>query len=174
MTPLAGAATDNVGVVARAADAEVLVLPGGSSLQLLAEGDGTSETMTVHRATVRAGALGASPHHHIETTELLYVLSGSLQVLVGDEIVRADEGDAVVIPPGVAHAFAATADSDAELLDVVTPGRKRFEMFRRMFETATASDLGSDQRAAAFSREGSSHDTYTDDSAAWGERLPNR
>ena len=66
-------------VIARAADAELLVLPGGSTMQLLSEGDSTTETMTVHRSLLRAGSMGAGPHHHAETTELLYVLTGALR-----------------------------------------------------------------------------------------------
>lgn len=146
-------------VIARAADAELLVLPGGSTMQLLAEGDGTTETMTVHRSLIRAGSVGAGPHHHAETTELLYVLKGGLEILVGDDVVTAGEGDVVVIPPGISHAFAATADSDAEVLDVVTPGFARFDMFRRIAGAAGGS---------AGAPNGP--DTYGDDSPIWRDR----
>lgn len=38
--------------------------------------------------------------------------------------------DLVVVPPGLTHAFAAAADSDAELLAVFTPGTARFDYYR--------------------------------------------
>jgi quercetin dioxygenase-like cupin family protein len=54
--------------------------------------------------------------------ELFYVLGGALQVLVGDQVVLAETGDVVMVPPGVMHAFAAAPGCDAELLAIVTPG----------------------------------------------------
>jgi hypothetical protein len=61
---------------------------------------------------------------------LFFVLSGSLQVLTGDDIVTAGEGDFLVVPPKMPHAFGASLGSDADVLIVITPGVERFEYFR--------------------------------------------
>jgi len=39
-------------------------------------------------------------------------------------------GDLAVVPPAVAHAFAAPPAATADLLIVITPGVERFEYFR--------------------------------------------
>ena len=90
-------------VVVRGADAECHALPGGSAMWLLADGPATAGQLSVHRTVLRDGADGAGPHHHTMAAELFYVLSGSLQILVGDEIVVAGAGDVVMVPPGMSH-----------------------------------------------------------------------
>jgi uncharacterized RmlC-like cupin family protein len=66
------------------------------------------------------------------SSELFYVLSGSVDVLTGDRVVTGTGGDLIVVPPGLPHAFAATAGHPAELLIVITPGVERFEYFRHL------------------------------------------
>jgi hypothetical protein len=53
-------------------------------------------------------------------------------VLVGEEVATGREGDLVVVPPRMAHAFAASAGHSADLLIVITPGVERFEYFRHL------------------------------------------
>jgi mannose-6-phosphate isomerase-like protein (cupin superfamily) len=151
----------SAGIVVRGTAAELLEFPGGSSMRLLGEGIGTDPTVTVHSAILRHGTEGASPHHHRATTELIYVLDGSLQILVGDRVLSAVAGDVVVIPPRVTHAFAA-AGGDVEILDVTTPGAERFEHFRRLCLVARGC---ADPTTLAEGQ--SSHDAFADDSPAW-------
>jgi len=120
---------DGTGAVATAADAETFELAIGK-LQLLLDATHTGGALSAHRCLLRNGALGANPHRHHTATELFYVLSGSADVLAGDRIIRATEGDLVVAPSNAPHAFAATRDCDAELFVVITPGIERFEFFR--------------------------------------------
>jgi mannose-6-phosphate isomerase-like protein (cupin superfamily) len=149
------------GLLVRAADAEVLEFPGGSTMRLLAETVGTITTITAHRSIIRAGAEGATPHHHRATTEVLYIVAGSLQLLVGDEVVEAGQGDLVVIAPGVTHAFAATPHCDAEVVDLVTPGIARFDFFRRL-------SSGRDSQFPQSRADDQDHyDTYADDNPQW-------
>ena len=67
---------------------------------------------------------------------MFYVLGGVIQVLSGKEIVRAEEGDVIVVPPRVPHAFSAERDHSAELLVVIAPGIERFEYFRQLTRIA--------------------------------------
>lgn len=152
----------DVTVVARAAEAERLVFPDGSTMTLLADSDATGGRLSMHHTLLRAGADGASPHHHTTVAELFYVLRGTVQLLVGDDLVEAGEGDLVVVPPGVAHAFAAAPGGDAELLLAVTPGIERFDLFRR-FERIIA---GREPAGTAFADQ-TEYDTYPDISDIW-------
>jgi mannose-6-phosphate isomerase-like protein (cupin superfamily) len=149
-------------VVARAATAERLSFPDGSSMTLLADSSATGGKLSVHHTTLRRGAEGASPHHHTRVAEVLYVLRGTVQLLVDDELVEAGVGDLVVIPPGVAHAFAAGPDEDAELLVAVTPGIERFDLFRRFERIAT----GREARGSTFV-DHTDYDTLPDVDEAW-------
>jgi mannose-6-phosphate isomerase-like protein (cupin superfamily) len=149
-------------VVVRAADAERLELPNGSTMALLADSTATGGMLSVHRATLADGADGASPHHHTTAAEVFYVLEGSVQILLGDRLVVAGEGDVAVVPPGMAHAFAAAPGSTATLLVAVTPGIERFELFRRLARAAAGQ-----QPLGTLRHDQSVYDTYADDSPAW-------
>jgi mannose-6-phosphate isomerase-like protein (cupin superfamily) len=109
-------------------------------VRLLADASATGGALSAQRVTLSDGADGATPHRHTGSAELFYVLDGAAQLLSGDEIVTASAGDLVVVPPGVAHAFAAVPGSDADLLIVVTPGIERFEYFRHLARVATGEE----------------------------------
>jgi mannose-6-phosphate isomerase-like protein (cupin superfamily) len=154
-------------VVARAATAERLVFPGGSTMTLLADSVATGGKLSVHHTVLRKGADGASPHHHTIGAEVFYVLRGSIQLLVGEALIEAGEGDLAVVPPGVAHAFAASPGREAELLVAVTPGIERFSLFRR-FERIAAGR----EPAGALLADQSAYDTYPDISEIWEQARP--
>jgi mannose-6-phosphate isomerase-like protein (cupin superfamily) len=118
-------------VIIRAADAEVLG-GAGSSVRLLADSSATGGALSAHRVSMGRGVDGAVPHTHRLSSELFYVLGGSVDVLTGDQVVTGVEGDLLVVPPGLPHAFAATAGHSGELLIVITPGVERFEYFRHL------------------------------------------
>jgi mannose-6-phosphate isomerase-like protein (cupin superfamily) len=149
-------------IVVRAQEAEELEFPDGSSMRLLTESPATGGTLSVHRASLRAGGLGASPHHHLTATEVFYVLRGSVQLLLGDVLVVATEGDLAVVPPGMAHAFAAAPGGHAELVVAVTPGIERFELFRRLARRAAGLEA-----PGTFFDDQARYDTYASDSPAW-------
>src|SRR5215218_8372640 len=153
-------------IVVRAQEAEELEFPDGSSMRLLTDSAASGGALSVHRATLRHGGLGASPHHHLTATEVFYVLSGSVQILVGELFVVATEGDLVVVPPGMAHAFAAAPGADAELLVAVTPGIERFDLFRRLARLAS----GLEAPGTLFDDQ-SPYDTYASDSPAWRQAM---
>jgi len=126
---MAVTATDNQPVFVRADEAERLDSIGHV---LLADGSATGGALSSHRIALGTGADGAVPHRHDGSSELFFILDGALDVLVGSEIVIARPGDLLVVPPGLAHAFAAHKGSTAEALIVITPGIDRFEYFRHV------------------------------------------
>lgn len=136
--------------VLRAADA-VALTSKSHTLQLLLDSSDTGGAVSTHRVLLREGAEGAAPHRHFTTTELFYVLGGAVDLLAGDEVLHTTEGDLVVVPPGVDHAFGATAGGDGELLVMVTPGIDRFGFFHAVHEVITGKAdrsilVGSDER----------------------------
>ncbi|MFE3169469.1 cupin domain-containing protein [Streptomyces sp. NPDC059224] len=118
-------------VIVREAGAEVV---GGdpARVRLLADSSATGGALSTVRVTLGEGAAGAVPHLHRNSAEMFYLLDGAAELLSGDDVVTADRGDLVVIPPGAPHAFAAAPGTTADILIVITPGVERFEYFRHL------------------------------------------
>ncbi len=116
-------------VVVRGGQAEYL-----PSIQhfLLADSTATGGALSTHRVRLDPGADGAVPHRHDGSAELFFVIDGALDVLAGEHVVSASRGDLLVVPPGLAHAFAARPGSAADALIVITPGIERFDYFRHV------------------------------------------
>ena len=153
--------SDNSVVVVRAADAETL---GGSPqmIRLLADSTSTDGKLSTQRVTLQHGADGANPHHHSKSAELFYVLQGAVQLLAGERVLVANEGDLAIIPAGLSHAFAASPGKDADLLIVIAPGVERFEYFRHLVRIARG-ELPSASLLEVQER----YDTYFEDSSTW-------
>jgi quercetin dioxygenase-like cupin family protein len=122
--------TTTAPLLVRASDAETLTGDPGGTIALLADSATTGGAVTCNRSTFRAGADGAPPHFHTRASELFVVLGGSLQVLVEDRLHVLDQGDVLLVPPRVPHAFGAVPDADADVLFVFTPGMDRFDYYR--------------------------------------------
>lgn len=116
-------------VVVRADEAEHLTAIGHV---LLADSGATGGALSTHRVRLTRGSPGAVPHRHDASSELFFVIDGALDVLVGERVVRAGAGDLLVVPPGLAHAFAASPDSAADALILITPGVERFDYLRQV------------------------------------------
>lgn len=118
-------------VIVRGADAEVIG-QAPITVRLLADSSATGGALSTQRVTLNDGSNGANPHRHDKSAELFYVLDGTAQLLSGDEVVTAERGDLVVVPPGTGHAFAAAPGENADILIVITPGVERFEYFQHL------------------------------------------
>ncbi|MEY9994500.1 mannose-6-phosphate isomerase-like protein (cupin superfamily) [Streptomyces sp. V4I8] len=118
-------------VIVRDGDAEVI---GGDpvAVKLLADSSASGGALSTVRVTLGEGADGARPHLHKNSAEMFFFLDGTAEVLSGDDIVTAEAGDLVIVPPGKPHAFAAAPGARADLLIVITPGVERFEYFRHL------------------------------------------
>jgi mannose-6-phosphate isomerase-like protein (cupin superfamily) len=147
--------------IARTATAETLPL-GPDSMRLLLDADATGGAISAHHVRLSDGALGASPHRHTIYSEAFYVVAGSLDLLAGEELTRATAGDLAVVPPGVVHAFGASAGCDAEALVFITPGMERFDFFRQVARVLA----GEDDRSTLQKMQ-TDIDTYTVDNPNW-------
>ncbi|WP_149831113.1 cupin domain-containing protein [Streptomyces tailanensis] len=148
-------------VVVKEDEAEKVTFPSAVA-RLLVDATGVGGALSCHHVQLSMGADGSSPHYHAKSSELFYVIDGSLQMLLEDEVVTAEKGSLVVVPPGMPHCFAAPPQDLAEVLIVLTPGIERFGYFHLLKEVieggATADDL-----AAA---EGL-YDSHSVDSPVW-------
>lgn len=146
-------------VLVRTRDAERLDLIGHV---LLADSSATGGALTSHRVALARGADGAVPHRHDHASELFYILDGAFDLLVDDDVLTATAGDLLVVPPGVAHAFAAHRGFAAKALVIATPGIERFDYFRHVVRRREGSEPP-EVLAGLQAR----FDTHFLDSAAW-------
>ena len=79
-----------------------------------------TETMTIGRILLAAGAVVPS-HHHVHE-QVANVLEGRVQFVVGDDERVVSAGESVFIPSEVPHSVEALDDS--VLLDVFSPRRE--------------------------------------------------
>jgi len=151
----------NRSVIVRGAQAEVVGAPT-AKIKLLADSSATGGALSTVKVTLEKGADGARPHHHEHSAEMFYVLDGVVQVLSGNEIVKADQGDVIVVPPRMPHAFSADRGSGAEILIVIAPGVERFEYFRKLTRIAEGKEPPESLRDVQ-----SLYDTYFLTSPEW-------
>ena len=100
-----------------------------NAIQLLVDASGGGD-LSATRVHLANGENGAGPHIHRRGAELFFVISGSLQLLLGEEVVTAEAGDTVLVPPETVHAFGALAGCDADVLIVLAPSAARATYFR--------------------------------------------
>jgi mannose-6-phosphate isomerase-like protein (cupin superfamily) len=155
-------------VVVRQDDAEVIGAAPVSG-RLYADASATGGALSSQRISLRNGASGATPHHHTGSSEMFFMISGSAELLAGERVVTASEGDLVVVPPGTVHAFAAVKGSDADLLIILTPGVERFEYFRHLQRIATG-----EASLESILEVQDRYDNHFDDSPLWQLTLASR
>ncbi|HEX2285326.1 MAG TPA: cupin domain-containing protein [Mycobacterium sp.] len=98
---------------------------------LLADADTTDGAFNANRTIIAPGSAGPPPHFHTSSAEIFFVLGGSLRALAGDRVITLDEGDFLMVPSNMPHAFATPDGVGADLLILFTPAiAERFEYFR--------------------------------------------
>ncbi|SHV51746.1 cupin [Mycobacteroides abscessus subsp. abscessus] len=111
-------------------DREIVSTATGNRTRLVLDSDATGGAVSVLSVYLPQGANGAAPHLHTRSTELFYVVSGRLEILAGDRIEILEQGDTLLVPRLMPHAFGATGNSDVNVLTVLSPGVQRFDYFR--------------------------------------------
>lgn len=64
---------------------------------------------------------GPPPHWHKVTTEIFFVLEGTLTLSAGDAAIQAGPGGYAYVPPGTVHGFSNQTDAPARFLLVASP-----------------------------------------------------
>ena len=65
---------------------------------------------------------GPPPHLHQQEGEVLYVLEGEVEFLVGERTIRAGTGSCAYIPKRTLHTFKNVGTSHSRVLAILTPG----------------------------------------------------
>jgi quercetin dioxygenase-like cupin family protein len=109
-------------------------------------GDETGGAMGVVLHDLPAKQLGSPIHTHVNEDEYSYVLSGRLTAQIGDEIVEAGPGEAVVKPRGIPHAFWNAGDEEVRFVEIISPAG--FEDY--FFELAEPLNSGDEEALGAI------------------------
>jgi len=109
---------------------------GGGAVRELLPASATQGRVTLLEHRLGPRSLGSPVHTHRDTVEISIVTRGCIGVLLGEEELLAREGDVVVKPVGIPHAFWNPADEPARFVELLTPSG-----FERYF-TDLASILG--------------------------------
>jgi len=62
------------------------------------------------------------PHLHRRCEETFHIQKGSLEFLIGNDVVTLNEGDFVRVPPGMNHGYQNVSGDDVKMLVTFTPG----------------------------------------------------
>jgi mannose-6-phosphate isomerase-like protein (cupin superfamily) len=94
---------------------------GSEIRELLAYRNSCIRNQTLAEARLAPGA-GTTPHHHVKTEEIYYVLAGRGLMRVGEESREIGPGDAVAIPPGTLHQISNIGKGVLKFLCCCAPG----------------------------------------------------
>jgi quercetin dioxygenase-like cupin family protein len=76
----------------------------------------TQVALTYRRMPAQTGAKGSYGHRHQTQEEIIYVISGQVQVKVGDEVLELPAKSAIRIAPGAVQGTWCEGPDDAEIL----------------------------------------------------------
>lgn len=65
------------------------------------------------------------PHKH-ENEQIAYIVSGTADFHIGDQVVRLGPGGIVTVPPNVMHYAVVVGDEEVINIDVFTPARPEY------------------------------------------------
>ncbi|MBV6696892.1 cupin domain-containing protein [Kitasatospora aureofaciens] len=152
-------------VLVRSCEAETCADPS-AVMSLFADSAQTAGAFTSYRSTFARGAAGAPAHFHTRAWEIFFVLGGSLQVLLDQEVTVLHTGDFLAVPPRTPHAFRAAPGAEADVLCVFTHGMDRFD-YLRLLGRVTRGEADPSELAATSER----FDNHYVDSPVWRAAL---
>jgi quercetin dioxygenase-like cupin family protein len=91
------------------------------TMTLKATGESTGESLVLLENLTAPGG-GPPPHFHTREDEFFYVIDGSFEIRIGDELHAVGPGGFAYVPRGTVHNFRNTADTPSRILVGFTPG----------------------------------------------------
>jgi quercetin dioxygenase-like cupin family protein len=113
-------ATTHEGYVLAAGEGERIWIVG-DTMTLKATGDSTGEGLVLLENLTAPGG-GPPPHVHTGEDEFFYVLDGTFEIRIGDEVHTVGPGGFAYAPRGTVHNFRNTAESPSRILVGFAPG----------------------------------------------------
>ncbi len=104
----------------------------GTTVTAKADGAATGDAFVVAESTLAPGGFEPPLHLHREMAESLYLLSGRLDMQVGEERRIAGPGTFVGIPPGVAHTMSVFGEEPVRMLMILSNPARATQMFEAM------------------------------------------
>jgi mannose-6-phosphate isomerase-like protein (cupin superfamily) len=107
--------------VVNLADAEPFTTKDGSEIrELLAHRNSSIQRQSLAEARLPVGA-STTPHRHPVTEEIYYVVAGRGRMQIEREVCDVGPGDAIAIPPGLAHQITNAGEVMLRLLCCCAP-----------------------------------------------------
>jgi mannose-6-phosphate isomerase-like protein (cupin superfamily) len=94
---------------------------GSEIRELLAHRNSVIRHQTLAEARLPPGA-STTPHYHVKTEEIYYILDGEGWMRLGSETRRVGQGDAIAIPPGEVHQITNAGRAALKFLCCCAPG----------------------------------------------------
>ena len=101
---------------------------GGSITIAKADGATTGDAFVVAETTLQPGGFAPPLHLHREIAEVLYLLSGRLDLQVGDDHRVAVPGTFIGIPAGVAHTMSVAGEEPVRMLIIMSNPARALQM----------------------------------------------
>lgn len=104
----------------------------GSEVHIVLDSEGSGGSLGMF-AINQPDAGGPPRHIHEDADEAFFIVDGEFEILAGDTVVVATEGEAAFAPKGAVHTFRSTREEGGTILVIVTPAG--FEgFFRKVVE----------------------------------------
>ena len=94
---------------------------GSEIRELLAPANSCIRNQTLAEARLPAGG-STTPHHHVKTEEIYYILEGRGLMRVAEETMAVEPGDAIAIPPQASHQITNIGSDLLRFLCCCAPG----------------------------------------------------
>jgi mannose-6-phosphate isomerase-like protein (cupin superfamily) len=114
------AQTNTAGYAVEAGDGERIWIVG-DTMTLKATADSTGGSLVLLENLTAPGG-GPPPHVHTREDEFFFVLDGSFEIRIADEVHALGPGAFAYVPRGTVHNFRNTADTPGRILVGFTPG----------------------------------------------------
>ena len=114
--------SETEGMVVRFAERRRLTHPGGAFEDSLVTPP-AARKLQIHQTVISpGGSPGDEPYTHSADEECVIVLEGALLMTAGEDTVRLEQGDSMVLDPRQGHRFDNPLDTPTTVLWVMTPG----------------------------------------------------
>lgn len=101
---------------------------GSTIRELLAHRNSSIRHQSLAEARLAPG-VATTPHHHMATEEIYYILVGEAEMTLGENNRAVVPGDAIAIPPGERHSIRNTGDEELVFLCTCAPGYEHADTF---------------------------------------------
>src|SRR5918995_6466348 len=98
-----------------------LVWIGGVGVRFMIDGSQTDGRFSLVEHPLKPRVLAAPMHTHANEDEYSFILEGKVGMQLGARELVAERGTLVFKPRGIAHTFWNAGDSDARLLELISP-----------------------------------------------------